>query len=401
MSIIFTLSDVWKWNTEQINSYLDFHDYKLIDQIPEVDKYIMVCELLAIQNNFTESDCNIVFSETFRNSFKSTYIYPNEERLFHGLVEMGLIDCRCKRNQMDNVSIIDPISHESISKENLYVMNGRCYNIQSLYQFFSSGSKHDPYDRKLIPTEIIDEVLDSQRVYGNLEVPINNLGFANLSLTSLLFQNRGLITNRTLRIYNFNVDNILKLSLSGNSIESIKGIIFPPNCTELDLSDNLITNCDEITFSDSLLDLNLENNCINSFQDTIFSPNLKTISLRGNQISSIPFLNDNCEVFDIGFNLLISIKNYTFPSKLNTLLLDNNLLTQISDLILPENLEIVDCSNNLIVKFERIVKNIRLISFWLVDNPILENRNGSEEYQIFRKSGINMVQEDRSSHLQL
>ena len=398
MSLV-TLQEIFGWDITMIDQYLSEQKNKIDvstqDEVVStiiIEKYIKVCHLLAEKELLSEEDISITHREDFHFAFYSTKTCPKEERFFHGLVNLGLINPRCYRNVIENNRVIDPISHDPIDE--LYILNDICYDINTLSSFFRSGWKTDPLNRELIPEHIIEEVISLTSEEMIIDVGVNNKGLVNLSLTNSLFSQRGSITHVTLQLYNFNTNNIIHLNLQGNSIESIYGIIFPPLCNILNLQDNHLENLDNITFPNSIVELDISYNRIISCANTFFPESLKHLCLRHNYITSIDEFEIPCtlEILDLGRNQIESIDNFVWPFNLKEFYIDHNNLLRLHKITFPSLIEILNFSANQISEVTNIIIVSSIISFWLINNPILKGDNPFIDW--LRKDGTKVIQED-------
>ena len=368
------LIDIWNTHPNELDHYL--HQTNNYSILTEIEKYLTISLYYANNNLIPPEDILIVHRDDYNIAFTNTEHLPYNERYFAGLVYLGIIDRRCTHNIIENNCLIDPISLEPIThSENLYVLNHCGYNIYSLSAYFLLGRRNDPITREPISDDIISEVIERTSLHNSMiPVSVNNRGAVILSLSSLYLRRRGLINYATLRLYDFSSVTILFLDLSGNTIENISGIWFPPQCLTLNLSNNFISHLNNVTFPETCEEINLSYNTISSLSGMTFPDHCLRILLRHNYIISMVPFPARTEIIDLGENCISQIPyQYTFPFAIHTIFLDYNLLTGLRNFSLPSLLEIIDFSCNNIFEIENINVPESCISFWLFDNSISDD----------------------------
>lgn len=244
--------------------------------------------------------------------------------------------CPIDSNWDHNDDLIDPISHEVINDLDVYNLNGRCYNPESIRLLLSaSNNAKDPFTREPISKDIYEEF--------------------NIENTQLMSEDYDIFNNVYDSKYRF-----LNLSLKNINSEFLKNFRFPLNLKYLSLIGNNIRNLNEIVFPSSLIFLNLSINPIDyslGFGNLLQLKNLSILYLYETNINShkIQFQN-----------------NIEFGNSLNYLYLNDNPINYslgLGNMSKLENLDLLSLNrtniNYQIIKFPN---NIIILS--LIDNNI-------------------------------
>lgn len=264
---------------------------------------------------------------------------------------MAFNSAMCKYNDFDeNQKPVDPVSFEIIPEKNLYVLNDRCYDKNTIRELLVSNNK-DPIHREKIPLIVYQDFGIDPNYYLYLDLAYRNI-------------NDEWLKNNTFP------NKLLYINLSFNNISDISRVIFPINLLELKLNNNFLTKIN--IKSKTLKILNLSNNLINNINLEDI-PNLEDLNLENNKITIINIKSlTNLKTLNLNYNQLY-IKDIEFSNSIQMLYLKNNKITNIDDIIFQNNLYLLDLSDNLLESVDNVIFPNSIEFLYLNGNNLLTN----------------------------
>jgi hypothetical protein len=171
-----TLQDIWSASIDDINGYLQDNNIET-NSLSDLDKYILVSIKQSEKNILSQFENDIINTNYFIDTMKSTEENPHNQRLVRGIAiiikkyvmdnidemkekeereEINNRNPLCRYNDFNGNNPIDPITLEIIT--DLYHLNGRCYNKSTIINILTNGNKRDPFTRELIPVNVYNEL---------------------------------------------------------------------------------------------------------------------------------------------------------------------------------------------------------------------------------------------------
>lgn len=370
----------------------------------------------------------------------------------------------CKYNNFDlDDNPIDDNTLKSINPENIYVLDDKCYDKNSIREILYT-SKVNPSTGKQFKQSVYED-FNIENIHKNEkynELDLNNYGLEDSNLFDYDFNdyNSVILDNNNLntlgKFDRLNYDNtiiylsasnnhivfnlgdtlpkyIKTLILNNNKIRLLNDIKFPNTLEDLELSGNLIESLLNINFSINLLSLNLSNNKIKSLNNVTFPKSLLDLNLSQNEINSLNNLRLSIEKINLSHNNINSLEYVTFsqgikfldlsnnkisentymlkinfPSSLIRLNLSNNKITNLRDFNFNRELKDLRLSDNLISSLKNINFNDFLIKLDLsnnyitsIDSNIIIFPNSLEELNLYQNNIISILKFDIPTNLRI
>lgn len=179
-----TLSQIWNLSIGEIQRFLSENDQDVYG-ISDTQLYLLSFDLSKDQ--LSTNEIKIIEDPVFQNLMYKNEKIPHNQRLKYVLQQYNQVkqnqritsqpllekniqvgqkikrNPKCERNDFDENNVpIDGVTFDPIPENEIYVLNQRCYNVETIRQILRTNGE-DPFSREKIPENVYNELISSDR----------------------------------------------------------------------------------------------------------------------------------------------------------------------------------------------------------------------------------------------